>query len=512
MTLLLDDIDVLATSGDPGHADVTGVEHDSRRVAPGTLFCCLVGGQTDGHDHVLEAVERGAAGIVAERDVGPLPRDVVGVRIAPGTARAAMARLAAAFYGYPAASLLVAGVTGTNGKTTVAHLLGAVLEHAGHPTTVIGTLTGSMTTPESTDLQRAFAAARDASARATRRDATTDARPAVAMEVSSHALVQSRVDTVCFDVAVFTNLSHDHLDFHGSMEAYFEAKAMLFEPERTRAAVVDADGPWGRRILERTRVPAVAVSRTGVHDVRLGVGRSRFTWRGEEVVIPLTGLVNVANAQLAAEAAVVLGVPPAVVAEGLSSAQPVPGRMQVIDTGGLGFCVLVDYAHTPAALETVLAEARRVAAKAGGRTIVVFGCGGDRDALKRPAMGAAAAEGADVVVVTSDNPRHEDPGRIIEEVLRGIAPPAKPLVEPDRRRAVELAIRNARPGDVVVVAGKGHESVQVVGDRRLPFDDRAVAAEVLSSLRSSGSSDSGSSDSGSSDSGSSDSGSSDRGA
>jgi UDP-N-acetylmuramoyl-L-alanyl-D-glutamate--2,6-diaminopimelate ligase len=482
MTLLLDDIDVLATSGDPGHAEVTGVEHDSRRVVPGTLFCCLVGGQTDGHHHVREAVERGAVGIVAERDVGPLPREVVGVRIAAGTARAAMARLAAAFYGYPAESLLLAGVTGTNGKTTVTHLLGAVLQHAGHSTTVIGTLTGSMTTPESTDLQRMFAAARDAGGGAGHPGAPSSARPAVAMEVSSHALVQSRVDAVRFDVAVFTNLSHDHLDFHGSMEAYFEAKAMLFEPERTDAAVVDVDTPWGRRLLERLRVPAVAVSRAGVHDVRLGVGRSAFTWRGVEVVVPLTGLVNVANAQLAAEAAVVLGVPPAVVAEGLASAQPVPGRMQVIDTGGLGFCVLVDYAHTPAALETVLTEARRVAAGSGGRTIVVFGCGGDRDAMKRPAMGAAAAEGADVVVVTSDNPRHEDPGRIIEEVLRGISPPAEALVEPDRRRAIALAIRAARPGDVVVIAGKGHETVQVVGDQRLAFDDRAVAAEVLASL------------------------------
>ena len=474
MTLLLDDIDVLGTSGDPGRVDVTQVEHDSRRVVPGTLFCCLVGRQADGHDHALEAVERGAVGIVAERDVGPLPGHVAQVRVAPGAGRPVMARLAAALYKHPAASLLVAGVTGTNGKTTVTNLLGAALEHAGHPTTVIGTLTGTMTTPESTDLQRTFAAVRDAHA--------ATVRPAVAMEVSSHALVQSRVDTVRFDVAVFTNLSHDHLDFHGSMGAYFEAKAMLFEPERTRAAVVDADGAWGQRLLERTRVPAVAVRRADVRDVRLEVGRSRFTWRGEQVIVPLTGLVNVTNAQLAAEAAVVLGVPPAVAAEGLSSATPLPGRMEVVDTGGLGFSVLVDYAHTPAALEVVLAEARRVAEEAGGRTVVVFGCGGDRDALKRPAMGAAAAAGADVVVVTSDNPRHEDPRSIIEDVLRGVVPLAEPIVEPDRRRAVERAIRSARPGDVVVVAGKGHETVQVVGDLRLPFDDRAVAAEVLASL------------------------------
>ncbi len=478
MTLLLDEIDVLETSGDPGAVEVTGVEHDSRRVAPGSLFCCLVGKQADGHDHAAEAVERGAVGLVREHDIGPLPREVVQVRVAPGTGRAAMAHLAAAFYGHPATSLLTAGVTGTNGKTTVTHLLGAALEHAGHPTTVIGTLTGVRTTPESTDLQRAFATLRDAHPRTP--------RPAVAMEVSSHALVQARVDAVRFDVAVFTNLSHDHIDFHGSMEAYFEAKAMLFEVDRAKVAVVDADDPWGRRILERVRIPAVACTSTGVADVVLGVGSSAFTWRGERVVVPLTGLVNVTNAQLAAEAAVALGVTPAVVAEGLSAARPVPGRMEVVDTGTLGFSVLVDYAHTPAALEAALAEARRVAAAGGGRTIVVFGCGGDRDSLKRPLMGAAAARSADLVVVTSDNPRHEDPAAIIGEVLGGIdglePAGADPVVEPDRRLAIEAAIERARPGDVVLVAGKGHETVQEVGERRLPFDDRAVAAEVLASL------------------------------
>jgi UDP-N-acetylmuramoyl-L-alanyl-D-glutamate--2,6-diaminopimelate ligase len=299
------------------------------------------------------------------------------------------------------------------------------------------------------------------------------------MEVSSHALVQARVDAIRFDVAVFTNLSHDHLDFHGSMEAYFEAKATLFEPERARAAVVDADDPWGRRLLERTRVAAVPVSASDVDDVQLEVGRSRFTWRGEQVVVPLTGLVNVKNAQLAAEAAVVLGVAPAVVAGGLVSAEPVPGRMEVVGPPGLGFTVLVDYAHTPSALEAVLTEARRIAAGRGGRTIVVFGCGGDRDALKRPVMGAVAAALGDLAIVTSDNPRHEDPAAIIAEVLGGAGPAARILAEPDRRRAIGEAIRRAQPGDVVVVAGKGHETAQVVGDRRLPFDDRAVVEGEL---------------------------------
>jgi UDP-N-acetylmuramoyl-L-alanyl-D-glutamate--2,6-diaminopimelate ligase len=471
MTLLLDDIDVLETSGDPDAVDVTGVEHDSRHASPGTLFCCLVGRETDGHLHASEAVERGAVGLVREHDVGPLPREVVQVRVSPGTGRAAMARLAASFHGHPADSLLTAGVTGTNGKTTVAHMIGAVLEHAGHPTTVIGTLTGTRTTPESTELQRMFAAVRDSHPAAP--------RPAVTMEVSSHALAQSRVDTIVFDVAVFTNLSHDHLDFHGTMEEYFAAKATLFEPGRAKAAIVDADDPWGRRLLEQVRIPAVPVTRAGVRDVRLEVGRSGFTWRDQRVDVPLTGMLNVTNAHLAAEAAVVLGVAPSVVAEGLSLARPVPGRTEVVDTADLGFSVLVDYAHTPAALEAVLAEAARVAASRGGRTIVAFGCGGDRDAAKRPLMGTVAAKLADVVVVTSDNPRHEDPGAIIREVLSGIDPSFRPVVEQDRRRAIEIAIRRALPGDVVVVAGKGHETVQVVGDERLPFDDRAVAAEAV---------------------------------
>jgi UDP-N-acetylmuramoyl-L-alanyl-D-glutamate--2,6-diaminopimelate ligase len=476
MTRLLDEIDVLETSGDPGAVEVTGVEHDSRRVTPGTLFCCLVGRSTDGHDHVPEAVARGAVGVVREHDVAPAAREVVQVRVAEGTGRAAMARLAAAFHGHPAQSLLTAGVTGTNGKTTVTRLLGAVLEHAGHPTTVIGTLTGARTTPESTDLQRRLAALRDSH--------TGTPRPAVAMEVSSHALVQARVDALCFDVAVFTNLSHDHLDFHGSMEAYFEAKALLFEPSRSRAAVVNADDPWGRRILERARVPVVAVTRTGVRDVTLGVGTSAFRWRTQRVVVPLTGLVNVVNAQLAAEAAVLLGVAPADVAAGLAAASPVPGRMELVGAGELGFLVVVDYAHTPAALEAALIEARRLAAGAGGRAIVVFGCGGDRDAEKRPLMGAVAARLADLVVVTSDNPRHEDPEAIIDEVLRGVEPPARPVVEPDRRRAIEAAFDRARPGDVVLLAGKGHETVQDVDGRRLAFDDRVVAAELLAWLSS----------------------------
>jgi len=476
MTRLLDEIEVLETSGDPALVDVRGIEHDSRRVAGGDLFCCLVGQRADGHDHATDAVARGAVGVLCERIVPGLPHGVVQARVAPGTARRAMARAAGAFWGHPARSLVMAGVTGTNGKTTVAQLLGAVLERAGHPTTVVGTLSGTRTTPESTDLQRLLAGVRDAN--------PPSPRPAVAMEVSSHALVQSRVDGIRFDVAVFTNLSHDHLDFHGTMEAYFEAKALLFGADRTKVAVVHADDPWGRRLVERLAVPVVCVHDDQVGDVQLAVGRSRFTWRGISVTVDLTGKMNVRNAHVAAEAAVALGVAPETVAEGLAAVRSVPGRMEPVAVAGKGVSdvdVLVDYAHTPAALETVLGEASRLARAHGGRTIVVFGCGGDRDVAKRPMMGEIASRLADVVVVTSDNPRSEDPGKIIDEVVAGIRPTrgADVVLEPARAVAIDVAIRTARAGDVVVVAGKGHETTQTIGVRAVPFDDRRVAAEAL---------------------------------
>ncbi|MGH9092986.1 MAG: Mur ligase family protein, partial [Acidimicrobiales bacterium] len=386
---------------------------------------------------------------------------------------------------HPARDLLMAGVTGTNGKTSVTHLLGAVLRHAGRPTTVIGTLTGARTTPEAPDLQRLLAAARDGAPAGGR-------RPAVAMEVSSHALAQSRVDGVHFDVAVFTNLSHDHLDFHRTMEDYFEAKASLFTPGRAVRGVVNAEDPWGRRLLAGARIPLVPVRQEDASEVELAPGRSAFTWRSQRVTLAMTGAVNVENALLAAEAAVALGMEPPEVAAGLAGAPPVPGRMEAIAVpapGGWPCTLLVDYAHTPAGIEVVLAEARRLAGD-GARVLLVFGCGGDRDRAKRPLMGAAATQGADLAVLTTDNPRSEDPGAIAADVLAGVVPSAEDarsagrlVVEPDRRRAIELAVDAAGPGDVVVVAGKGHEAVQEVGDRRLPFDDRAVAAEVLEARR-----------------------------
>jgi UDP-N-acetylmuramoyl-L-alanyl-D-glutamate--2,6-diaminopimelate ligase len=475
MNRVLDEVDVLQTVGDPGTVSIAGVRYDSRRVIAGDLFVCLPGAITDGHAYAGEAVARGAAGLLCEHlvDAG----DVVQARVPVGGARPAMARAAAALLGHPSREVTVAGVTGTNGKTTVTTLLAGILGAAGVPTTVVGTLTGERTTPEAPELQQTLADARDARV-------PGGPRPAVAMEVSSHALAQSRVDAVDFDIAVFTNLSHDHLDFHQTMEAYFEAKASLFTADRARCGVVNADDPWGRRLLDAATIPMIPVRGDAATRVRLEPGRTSFVWRGQTVVTGLTGRANVDNALLAAEAALAIGVDPSEVAAGLAGAPVVPGRLELIGPAGRdqGPTVIVDYAHTPAALRMVLAEAATLAGPVG-RVVAVFGCGGDRDRTKRPLMGAAAGALAATTFLTSDNPRHEDPLAIIDEVRGGFAPGAaaegRLIVEPDRRRAIERAVAGAGPGDVVVVAGKGHETYQQVGDDRLPFDDRSVATAAL---------------------------------
>jgi UDP-N-acetylmuramoyl-L-alanyl-D-glutamate--2,6-diaminopimelate ligase len=498
MNLLFDDIEVIETAGDPTTVDIHGIAHDSRRVVPGDLFCCVPGLLSDGHDHAAEAVDRGAVGLLCEHFIPQLlDRPVVQTRIAPGTARPVMARLAAAFYGNPARDLVMVGVTGTNGKTTVTQILGDLLEAAGWPTNVMGTLSGARTTPEAPEVQRLLAGVRD-------HQRVDGRRHAVAMEVSSHALVQSRVDGVHFDVAVFTNLSHDHLDYHGSMESYYEAKRLLFSPDHALRGIVNGDDAWGQRLMAESRIPVTAVSRRDAHDVVLLPGHTSFTWRGHQVEVPLTGAVNVGNALLAAETALAVGFDAAEVAGALSRVSPVAGRLQVLaappdtpdppdppDPPGDGavasgrppFTVMVDYAHTPAGLEVVLQEARGLAATPG-RVLVVFGCGGNRDRAKRPIMGRVATSLSDVAVLTSDNPRDEDPLAIIEEVRAGVGVDASRasslIVEPDRRRAIGRVLREARPGDVVVIAGKGHETYQEIGGRRLPFNDVEEARRALS--------------------------------
>ena len=449
---------VLGGTGDD-RVDVTGVAHDSRAVTPGTLFCCVRGRRTDGHDHAPAAVAAGAVALLCERPLGLGVPEVVVPDV-----RRAMGPVAAAVHGHPSEALAVVGVTGTNGKTTVTHLLAAVLRGAGRDTAVIGTLGGARTTPEAPELQALLAHHRDAGA------------VAVAMEVSSHALDQHRVDGTRVAVAAFTNLSVDHLDYHGTMDAYFAAKARLFTPELSARGVVNADDPWGRRLLEEAPIPVVPTSLADAEALHLTLDGSYFRWRARPVALPLVGRFNVANALVAATVAEVLGLSADEIAAGLSQAPPVPGRMEPV-TAGQPFSVLVDYAHTPDGLEQVLRTLREV--RPDGRLVVVFGAGGDRDAGKRPLMGRAVGSLADHVIVTSDNPRSEEPDAIIGAVLSGLPAGVSARVQPDRRAAIALALDEARPGDVVLVAGKGHETGQEIAGRVVPFDDRVVARELL---------------------------------
>ena len=453
---------IVAPGGADAAVEIGAITHDSRQVGPGTLFCCLPGSRVDGHEFAAAAVEAGASALLVER---VLPLGVPQITVAD--ARSAMGHLAAALHGRPTDDLLAVGVTGTNGKTTTTHLIAAILEAAGRPTGVIGTLTGVHTTPEAPDLQRRLAEMRDAGS------------TAVAMEVSSHALALHRVDGCRFAAGVFTNLGRDHLDFHGTIERYFAAKAALFTPGLCSVGVVNRDDVHGRLLLDSATIPMVPFSIDDVSDVVVTAAEHSYTWRGEHIQVRMGARFNVMNSLAAATTAAVLGVEPSVIAAGLAAAEPVPGRFEAVDAGQ-PFAVVVDYAHTPDGLREVLATARD--ASAGGRVIVVFGCGGDRDREKRPEMGAVAADLADLVVVTSDNPRSEDPETIIASIVEGIPGgygDGRVAVETDRRRAIDVALRAARPGDVVVIAGKGHESTQTIGATVVPFDDRAVARTLL---------------------------------
>ncbi|MBX5442143.1 MAG: UDP-N-acetylmuramoyl-L-alanyl-D-glutamate--2,6-diaminopimelate ligase [Solirubrobacteraceae bacterium] len=454
--------------------EITGLAFDNRAVEPGTLFFCVPGFTRDGHDYAADAIARGAAALVVERE---LDVDVPQVRVP--SARAAMAPVAARFCGDPTARLTVVGVTGTNGKTTSCFLIRELLEAGGIPTALLGTVKSVVggreaplerTTPEAIELQRAFAAMLDAGDRA------------CAMEVSSHALELHRVDAIHWSVAVFTNLTQDHLDFHPTMEDYFRAKRRLFEraAEAGATLVVNVDDPYGRRLAAdfpqavTTGIEHAADVRAT--DVRSTLTGSAFRVDGVEVRTPLPGRFNVANVLGAVAAARAAGVDEAVIRAALPRAGRVPGRFEPVDEGQ-GFAVLVDYAHTPDSLENVLRAARELT---DGRVIVAFGAGGDRDRGKRPLMGRAAAALADEVIVTSDNPRSEDPDAIIAEILAGIDDRDRVRTEPDRARAIAVAVDLARDGDVVVVAGKGHEQGQeLAGGRTIPFDDVTVAREAL---------------------------------
>ena len=485
---LLAGADVIEIAGDAG-VDVSGLAYDSRRVGPDYLFFCIPGHTVDGHEYAPFAVQAGATAVVVERRLELDPHVVQAV---VGDARAAMAHAAVRFYEDPTFELRVAGVTGTNGKTTTAFLIRHILERAGVQTGLLGTVKRIVggaeepverTTPEAIELQATFRRMADAGDRA------------CAMEVSSHALALNRVDGVRFAVAAFTNLTQDHLDFHADMEDYFLAKRSLFSGERAERAVINVDDPYGDKLaaeFEATTFSAAGDERadlraTGLHFDASG---SRFHCLGPdaeaEVVLPLPGRFNVENALCAIGVAGALGVGLGEAAAALADADRVPGRFEPVDEGQ-PFAVIVDYAHTPDSLANVLVAARQVTV-ADGRLICVFGCGGDRDRDKRPLMGEIAARLADLAVVTSDNPRSEDPVAIIDEIRAGIEPRprAEVAIEPDRRAAIALALAAAEPGDTVVIAGKGHEQGQEFEHgRKIPFDDREVTEAELRTLAAS---------------------------
>ncbi len=463
-----------------GDADLLDATHDSREVRPGWLYCAIPGDRFDGHDFADDAVEAGASALLVER---PLELGVPEL-IVPAV-RPAIGPVAATIHGWPSLEMQVAGVTGTNGKTTTCYLLEAVFGAAALGTGVIGTIEtrvhgipqpGVRTTPEGTDLQRLLA---------TMRARGVDA---VAMEVSSHGLHQHRVDGTRFTVAVFTNLTQDHLDYHGTLESYYAAKARLFTGGFADAGIVCVDDEWGRRLAEEAEVPVTTFGASERADVRvvdvasdLGGTRCRLIGDGPNVLLAtrLLGAYNAWNAAAAYLAARQVGIDRDAITAGLRACEGVPGRLERVDVGQ-PFAVLVDYAHSPDALRRVLETASGLAE---GRVHVVVGCGGERDRDKRPEMGRIAA-GADRAVLTSDNPRSEDPERILAEVVAGAdaVPDADVTVELDRRRAVHVAVDGADEGDVVVIAGKGHETTQELGDRTVPFDDREVAAEALAAL------------------------------
>ncbi len=468
---------------------VTGIANDSRVLMPGDLYAALPGREHHGAEFCVPAAAAGAVAVLTDRAGRDLARECGLPVFVVGDARARLGEVAAWVYGYPTAGLLLIGVTGTSGKTTTTYLLESGLRRAGHTTGVSGgvetriagqTVPSSMTTPEAPQLQALFAVMAEHGV------------TAAAMEVSSHALAQGRVAGSAFDVAVFTNLSQDHLDFHASMEEYFTAKAALFTPEFARVGVVNIDDAYGRRLSAQARIPITTYSAAGdpsadwrAADVRSGSDGSAFRIVGPggveaDASLVLPGAYNVANGLAAVVALVEAGVHLGTAVAGVAACPGVPGRLERVEAGQ-DFTVLVDYSHKPGAVEAVLTALRPVTS---GCLSIVLGCGGDRDRAKRPLMGAAAARLADLAILTSDNPRSEDPLAILGEMLGGAISVgqqerARVIVEPDRAAAIDLAVAMAGKGDVVVIAGKGHETGQYVGGAVVPFDDREVARAAI---------------------------------
>ena len=463
------------------HADlsreITGIAYDSRAVKPGNLFVAICGYDTDGHKYIPMALKKGAACVLCEK----APAE--GEYVLLSDTRRGLALAGANWYGNPAGEMTMIGITGTNGKTTTTYLVKHILEDClGAKVGLVGTIQNMIgdevlhterTTPESLELQALFRHMADAGC------------THVVMEVSSHALCLHRVDGVTFDVGVFTNLTQDHLDFHKTMEEYCRAKAMLFA--RSKVGAVNVDDPWAKEILAHATCPVITYSAKGqaaleATDIRLEPHHVAFTahYQGTETACTLgiPGAFSVYNALSALSAALALGIAPEKAAASLATARGVKGRAEVVPTPGKDYTVLIDYSHTPDSLENILKTVREFAR---GRVIAVFGCGGDRDPIKRPIMGKIAADLADLVVVTSDNPRTEDPMAIIDQILVGIPKDQTPTtVIENRRQAIRWAMDNAQAGDVIVLAGKGHETYQEIGHEKFHLDEREeVAAHLM---------------------------------
>lgn len=468
----------IETSGPIEDREIRDMTCDSRQVGQGDVFVCIAGGTADGHDFARKALEQGAAAVVCQRDLG-----IPGQILTPDT-RKAYSRMAANFYGNPSKKLRLIGVTGTKGKSTVATLIKAVLMAAGKKVGLIGTIQNEIgdkiipadkTTPDALELESLYA------------DMVKEGCEYCVMEVSSHALDQNRIGDSHYEVAVFTNLSHEHLDYHKTMENYFEAKAKLFSICDT--AVINADDPYGQRLLSQCACPALAFSmkegRAGLRafDVQHHPDSVdfRFCYEGVEgkLKFAMPGDFSVRNALAAMGACLQLGVCLDTITGALRTVAGVRGRNEIIPTGR-DFTVICDYAHSPDSIENILSSLKETV---HGRLVALFGCGGDRDRTKRPLMGAAAAAYADFVYVTSDNPRTEDPEAIIQEILPGVEGRGVPYaVIPDRREAIFQAIRDAKPGDTIVLCGKGHEDYQVIGHEKRHFDEREIVAEALAAL------------------------------
>ena len=446
--------------GEIDDVEVHGLSYDSRLINSGDLFFCFKGEKKDSHDFVYDAIKGGASALVVERKI-----DIDFPQVISSSSRKMMSEIAEIFYEFPSREITTVGVTGTNGKTTTVNILSAIAKAAGEKTETIGTLTGQLTTPEAPDLQRQI------------RDSIGNGVSFLAMEVSSHALLQNRISRMSYDAAIFTNLSLDHLDYHGDMESYYKAKSLLFSPTHSKLAVINADNQFGKRLMNEVEIPQVSFSLNDVDIVERTLIKTTFRWKGKIIELKLPGVFNLENALAAAVTAEALGFNREVIAKGLESAKGTPGRFELLTHSDEEPYIIVDYCHTPDGLEKILLSINELLP--GARTHIVFGCGGDRDTSKRAQMGMISETHATNVYLTSDNPRSENQMAIINDILAGIHDTEPVYVNPDRREAIFHAVTTANQDDVVLIAGKGCEPYQEISGTLHPFLDSDVGREAL---------------------------------